>query len=58
MGDVYEWDDDDEEGPSRGRIAAIGAAVVAVAALGWFVVRPALSDDDDGADDQTVLVET
>ena len=42
---MYEWEDDD--GPSRSRPLVIGAIVVALAAIGWFVVRPALSDDDD-----------
>ena len=53
---MYEWED--EEGAkvgSRGRSVIIGAIVVAAAALGWFVVRPALSDDEDAATDQTLV---
>ena len=49
---MYEWEDD--EGPSRGRSVVIGAIVVGLAALGWFVVRPALSDDDDAATSESL----
>ena len=52
---MYEWDDD--EGPSRGRTVVIGATVVALAALGWFVVRPALTDDEAPATEQSLAFE-
>src|SRR5688572_21081907 len=42
---VYEFEDDVERG--RGRVVAI-LAVVLLGAGGWFVARPALSDDGDG----------
>ena len=52
---MYEWDDDEDS--SRGRTLVIGATVVALAALGWFVVRPVLSDDEAPATEQSLTVE-
>ncbi len=45
---MFEFDDDDDDAGGRGRTLSIAAACVLVA-LGWFVVRPALSDGDDGS---------
>lgn len=45
---MYEFDDDDDDAGGRGRTLSIAAACVLLA-LGWFVVRPALSDGDDGS---------
>ena len=42
-----DWDDEDDEGPSRTRIAVIAGAVVAALVLLWFVVVPALRDDGE-----------
>src|SRR5262245_55422669 len=53
---MYEWEDD--EGPSRGRAVLIGGVIVALAALGWFVVRPAISDDDNTANQQSIVFDT
>ena len=50
---MYEWHDD--EGPFRGRIVIIGAIVVALAAPGWFVVRSALTEDDNTTTGQTLV---
>ena len=50
---MYEWHDD--EGPFRGRIVVIGAIVVALAAPGWFVVRSALTEDDNTTTGQTLV---
>ena len=36
----------DDEQPSRVRRAIIGTAVIVAMVVGWFVVRPALTDDD------------
>ena len=44
---MYEFDEADEGARSRGRVAVAAAAVVALAAVGWFVVRPRLSGDDE-----------
>lgn len=42
---MYGFDDDDE--PGRTRLLGIAAAgIVVAAAIGWFVLRPALADDD------------
>jgi len=47
---LYAYDDDEEGGRSRLR-AAIGLGVVVVlAAVAWFVVRPALGDDEDASE--------
>ena len=43
---MYDFDEDGEGGRSLGRTLGIGAAVLAVAALGWFVVKPRLGGDD------------
>ena len=43
---MFEWEED-EPSPSRARPVIIGATVIVLAALGWFVVRPALTDDDE-----------
>ena len=45
---MYDFDEDGEGGRSLGRTLGIGAAVLAVAALGWFVVKPRLGGDDGG----------
>jgi outer membrane protein OmpA-like peptidoglycan-associated protein len=46
---MYDYDDDYDEvgGWSLGRTVAIVIGVVAVAALGWFVVRPGLTDGEN-----------
>ncbi len=42
---MYGYDDDEEEGyRSNGRVIGLIIGVVAVALLGWFVVRPRLGD--------------
>jgi outer membrane protein OmpA-like peptidoglycan-associated protein len=45
---MYDFDEDEEGGRSLGRTLGIGAAVLVVAALGWFVVKPRLGGGDDG----------
>ena len=46
---VYEYEyEDGEGGVPVGRVLAIAFGVVAIAAVGWFVVRPELTDDDGG----------
>jgi outer membrane protein OmpA-like peptidoglycan-associated protein len=44
---MYDYDEDGEGGRSTGRMIAIGVGAVLVAALGWFVVKPALGGGDD-----------
>src|SRR5262245_56957952 len=53
---MYEWEDD--EGPSRGRAVLIGGVIVALAAFGWFVVKPRLSDDNNNANQQSIVFDT
>ena len=43
---MYEYDDGGEGGRSPARILAVLVVVAAIAALGWFVVKPRLSSDD------------
>ncbi len=43
---MYEYDDNDGEGRSRAGILAALLLVAAIAAVGWFVVKPRLSSDD------------
>jgi len=45
---MYEYDDEEEGGRSVGRMVATVLAVVALALVGWFVVKPRLSSDDAG----------
>ena len=47
---MYEFDDDEEGGRSLGRTLGIGAAVIALALMAWFVVKPRLTDDNDGGE--------
>jgi outer membrane protein OmpA-like peptidoglycan-associated protein len=42
-----EYDDGEGGGTSLGRKIALGVGVVAIALLGWFVVKPQLTGDDD-----------
>jgi outer membrane protein OmpA-like peptidoglycan-associated protein len=48
---MYEYDEDEEGGRSRGRTIAMVVGVVALALIGWFVVntRGGGGDDDDAA---------
>lgn len=45
---MYEYDDGEEGGRSIGRLIATLVGVVALALVGWFVVKPGLSSDDAG----------
>jgi outer membrane protein OmpA-like peptidoglycan-associated protein len=53
---MYEYDDEEGGGRSIGRLAAVAAGIVAVAAIGWFGVRPRLGGDEGGATEPTGAV--
>jgi outer membrane protein OmpA-like peptidoglycan-associated protein len=57
-GSMYEYDADDRDVRSFGRAAVIGGGVVALAAIGWFVVRPPLTDGGDDAVGSSSTTET
>jgi outer membrane protein OmpA-like peptidoglycan-associated protein len=44
---MYGYDDDEDDYRSTGRTIGLVVGVVAVALVGWFVVRPRLGDDGD-----------
>ena len=46
---MYEYDDGDEGGRSPVRILVTVLVIAALAAAGWFVVKPRLTDTDDDA---------
>lgn len=46
---MYDEYDDEEGGSSRGRKLALGVGVLALAAVGWFVVKPKVTGDDNGS---------
>ena len=55
---MYEYDEDEEGGRSRGRMIATVVAVVALAVVGWFVVnsqRGGGDDADGGGDGGSVI---
>lgn len=42
---MYGFDDSDEPGRAR-LLGAAALAIVVIAALGWFILRPALTNDE------------
>ena len=53
---MYEWDDDDVDG-ARSRTATIGVGLAVLAAVGWFVARPAITSGG-AASNPTVVLDT
>ena len=45
---MYEYDDDEEGGRSNGRLIAMVVGVLALALIGWFVVKPRMGGEDAG----------